>query len=136
MLLSVPGLIFLATSRRRSCLRVVSLRYLLHLPVAARQVLSGVSLRRRNELQTEMSKYLLLRRGSQINSLKGYRKKQNDTRLILRRQIKVISFVSDVSVCTCLLSYRAWLLRDMFLSCPAQRRSSLSNSCGQNRVSK
>lgn len=31
---------------------------------------------------------------------------------------------------TCLLSYRAWLLRDMPFSCPAHRRSSLSNSCG------
>lgn len=36
---------------------------------------------------------------------------------------------------TCLLSYRAWLLRDMAFSCPAQRRSSLSNNCRECGVS-
>ena len=127
------GGFLLATSRWRSCLRVVFLRYLLQLPVGARRVLSGVSLWRRNELQTKMSKYLLLRRRSQINSLKEHRKKK-DIWLILSRRITVRGFVRDDSVRTCLLSYRAWLLRDMFLSCPAQRRSSLSNSCGQNGV--
>lgn len=37
---------------------------------------------------------------------------------------------------TWLLSYRAWLLRHMAFSYPAQRRSSLSNSCREHHSRK
>lgn len=39
------------------------------------------------------------------------------------------ALTNKLHVFTCLLSYRAWLLRDMAFSYPAQRRSSLSKSC-------
>lgn len=91
---------------------------------------SGVSLRRRNELQTEVSEDLLLRRRSQIRLLRGGG--QNSATSELQPPPPPLG---EPESRTWRWSYRAWLLRVMAFLCVAHRRSSLSNSWrNQNRV--